>query len=367
MQDDFFKLVTLLVKKCFKHLNLSQKKNLSDLMTAFLSNTSFALWDIASSLSGDTTTKHKHKRLIYFLDSLTIDLKFWKSYSLALFSLPGFRFKKRKMITLALDATTLKDDFWVLAVTMSFNGRGIPLYLKTWRGVNENYDYWSRIKVVLKDLKEILPKGYSFEIVADRGFQGDVMFQMCKELDIDFIIRINDSYKVKLSNRQEYIQLSLFNDGYYVTESLGKKSQTPAMDLCVNSRLLENGEVVKWYLVSNQRELNQGVMADRYSTRFWIEEGIKDFKSKLHWEKYTEKIPQKERLEKCIIISGLSYALQTAIGNQMYISDSERKRTSIFNKFRQSIRRGTDELEKIILNFINIISIYVSRTKLCFD
>jgi len=366
MQDNFLKLVNLLVKKCFKHLNISQKKNLADLMTAFLSNTSFALWDIASSLSGDTTTKHKHKRLIYFLDSLKIDLKFWKSYSLALFCLPGFKFKKRKIITLALDATTLKSDFWILTVTVSFNGRGIPIYLKSWQGVNTSYNYWHRVRSVLSDLKEILPKGYLFEIVADRGFQGDVMFQMCKELEIDFIIRINDSYKVRL-NGLEYIQLSLFNDGYYVTESLGKKSQTPGMNLCVNSKILENGEVAKWYLVSNQRELNQEVMVDRYATRFWIEEGIKDLKSKLHWEKYTEKIPQKERLEKCIIVSCLSYSVQTAIGNQLYMSDSERKRTSIFNKFRQSIRRGTEELEKIILNFINIITIYISRTKLCFD
>ena len=54
-------------------------------------------------------------------------------------------------------------------------------------------NYWDRVKTVLTELKEILPKGYKFEIVSDRGFQGDVMFQMCKELGIDFIIRINDS------------------------------------------------------------------------------------------------------------------------------------------------------------------------------
>jgi len=46
------------------------------------------------------------------------------------------------MITLALDATTLKEDFWILAVTVSFNGRGIPLYLKCWKGVNESYLYY---------------------------------------------------------------------------------------------------------------------------------------------------------------------------------------------------------------------------------
>jgi len=38
MQEYFFKLVKSLVSKCFAHLNLNQKKNLSDLMTAFLSH-----------------------------------------------------------------------------------------------------------------------------------------------------------------------------------------------------------------------------------------------------------------------------------------------------------------------------------------
>ena len=72
------------------------------------------------------------------------------------------------------------------------------------------------------------------------------MFQMCKELDIDFIIRINDSYKVKLSNGAEYTQLGLFDDDYYTAESLGKKkSQTPDMNLCANSKVLENGTITK--------------------------------------------------------------------------------------------------------------------------
>ena len=102
-------------------------------------------------------------------------------------------------------------------------------------------------------------------------------------------------------------------------------------------------------------------MVDRYTTRFWFEETVKDLKSKLHWERYTEKIPKNERLEKCVIISSLSYAIQTAIGNQIEMSASDRKRTSVFNKFRQTIRRGTEELKRIILNFINIINIYIMR------
>jgi hypothetical protein len=35
-------------------LNLSQKKNLTDLITAFLSNISFTMWNIVTSLLGDS-------------------------------------------------------------------------------------------------------------------------------------------------------------------------------------------------------------------------------------------------------------------------------------------------------------------------
>ena len=49
-----------------------------------------------------------------------------------------------------------------------------------------------------------MPKGYLFEIVSDRGFQGDVMFQMCKELEIDFIILYNLYNESKIVIRIKY-------------------------------------------------------------------------------------------------------------------------------------------------------------------
>ena len=48
-------------------------------------------------------------------------------------------------------------------------------------------------------------------------------------------------YKVKLAGSEGYRKLDSFDDGYYEVESLGKKSQTPDMILCVNSKTTENG------------------------------------------------------------------------------------------------------------------------------
>jgi hypothetical protein len=59
----------------------------------------------------------------------------------------------------------------------------------------------------------------------------------------------------------------------------------------------------------------------------------------------------------------LSYAIQTAIGNQLEMSDSEKKTTSIFNKYRQAIRRGNQKLNIKIMKFKKIIYTYVLRAK----
>jgi hypothetical protein len=362
MSEKIFSFVKTVVKLNFKQLNKWQQNNLADLIVAFFCNNSFATYDIASGLSGDSSTKQKNKRLIYFLDSLIINIDFWKSVILTIFSLPGFKFKQRKVLTLAIDATTLKDDFFLLAVTISYKGRGIPILIKSWKGVNVSYNLWERVRETLSDLREILPNRFKYEILADRGFQGDVVFDLCRELGLDYVIRVNDNYKVVEKGGKEYIQLSLFNDGYYFIESFGKIGDSKNVNLVVNTKNISENINPKWYLATNIVASKEEIVG-KYEQRFLIEETFKDLKSKLHWEKYTKKIPTKDRLVKNIIVSSLSYAIQTAFGNQLEMSDSERKTTSIFNKFRQAIRRGNSQLEKIIMKFSGMIYTYIARNK----
>jgi hypothetical protein len=66
--------------------------------------------------------------------------------------LPGFKIRKRKYISILLNATTLKDDYWILAACISFEGRSIPIYLKMWSGANEPYDYCKRVIKFMKNI-----------------------------------------------------------------------------------------------------------------------------------------------------------------------------------------------------------------------
>lgn len=355
MMEDLVKYTRRLLRLSFKNagLNKSQMDNLAELVIAFFFSESFTLREIASKLLGESNVKHKLKRLQYFLDTLKLDNSFWQGFIKTIFSLPHFGLGRRKYLTLLIDATTLKDDFWILAASISYQGRAIPVYLKVWRGVNEPYDYWSRVKEFLMALKSLLPERYAYTLIADRGFQGAKMFDMMKEIKWDYVIRINDSYKIRLKDGSEFIQLGLFDDGIYEDVELGKKETYRGVNVAIQSARNEEGGTIKWFLATSLKDKESAV--SDYKRRMWIEEGFKDLKGILKWEKYTKKIPERERIHKVVAVSCLSYAIQLSLGSDIEVPPSEEKKTSVIKRFQHLLTSGyrkVDEIyKKITANF----------------
>jgi len=328
------KQILRMLKLTFNRFSRPQLKNLSDVIVALFFNKSFALREIASKMPGESNVKHKLKRLVYFLDSFKLDDTFFKSYIKTLFALPSFRFRKRKYLTILLDFTTLLDDFLILSASISFKGRSIPVYIKVWKGVHEHYDYKGRVEEFIKHLSNLLPK-QNYELIADRGFQGYDMIQIFKNSGWDYCVRLQKSYCVKEKSSPNYVQMSLFEDGFYEDVTVGKNRPTENVNLAVNSIKNEEGEKCTWYLLTSVKSKERAV--NDYSRRMWIEETFKDLKGVLKWEQYTEKIPEKGRLEKMIVISCLSYAIQMSIGDRIDVPKSEEKKTSILKRFQNII------------------------------
>lgn len=343
----------------FKHFSKPQQENMAQLLVALFYVKSFSLRDISSLMLGDSNVKHKLKRLKYFLDSLKIDNEFWKSYIKIIFSLPYFKLGRRKYITILIDATTLRDDFWILAASVSYRGRAIPVYLKMWKGVNEPYNYWSRVEDFIRGLKELTPVKYEYELIMDRGFQGSVMFDLCKRIGWDYVIRINKSYKIKLKDGTEYIQLDLFSEGLYPDVVLGSTQPVNNINVVINSVNDESNEARKWYLATSLYDKERAV--NDYSRRMWIEESFKDLKGELKWESYTRKIPEKRRLENTIIISCLSYAIRLSVGSDIEVPPSEEKKTSVLKRFQQLLVSGYRKIEIIYKKVISLVNVNLYR------
>ena len=327
---------------------------LASVTMAFWFTDSIRLWRFASFLpeQNSLSTKHRYKKLVRFLDSINFDLSFWKNYIKFLFSLPYFRLKQRKYISIVIDFTTLKDDFLVLLATVSFRGRGIPIYLKLWKDPNKKYDFWGRVENFLRDLFEILPKRFRYEIIADRGFQGDKFLEICLEFGFDYIVRINGNYIVHVGD-EKYVQLCMFSPGVYYDLYIGRNSSVKS-NLVVNEIEGEGKERLRWYLRTNLRD-RERVVRD-YQRRMWIEEGVKDLKSYLRWESYTEKIPEKGRLEKMVVISILSYVIGLCIGSREEsiegIEEDKKREEGLYRRFINIVRASIDRASRFILTVI---------------
>ena len=341
------------VKKVFTWLTKPQVQTFSELIIALFYAETFTFRDISSKLLWDTNVKHKLKRLINFLDNFELNKEFWKNYVKMIFSLPNFKLWSRKYITLLLDATTLKDDFWILAISISFEWRAIPVYLKMWKWVNESYDYRWRVKEVLKYLKDILPWKYKYELIADRWFQWINMFELCRELEWDHVIRINWSFKIKKSWWEEYIQLTLFENWIYLDVTLWKNNPYEWTNIVINSITDETWKEKKRYLSTTLKNKEQAI--NDYSRRMWIEESFRDLKQILKWEKYTKQIPSKNRLEKMLIFSCLSYSVQLSLWSEIQVPPSEYNKTSIIKRFQHILISATKKVAKLFVKLVSSI------------
>ncbi|MBF0536604.1 MAG: transposase [Nitrospirae bacterium] len=357
--DKLVQYTKKLISMSYKQLSKPQQENMAQLIVALFYTKSFSLRDISSSMLGESNVKHKLKRLKYFLDSITINMEFWKSFVKIIYSLPYFRLRARKYITILIDATTLREDFWILAASISYRGRAIPVYLKMWKGVNEPYDYWSRVEEFIRGLKELMPVKYKYELIMDRGFQGSVMFNLCKKTGWDYVIRINNSYKIKLTDGTEYIQLDLFSEGLYEDVVLGVTQPVKNINVVINSVKSEGNGAMKWHLATSLQDKERTV--NDYSRRMWIEESFKDLKSELKWELYTRKIPGKKRLENTIIISCLSYAIRLSVGSDIEVPPSEEKKTSVLKRFQQLLVSGYRKIEIIYKKVISLLNVNIYR------
>lgn len=348
-----------ILKRTFPYMNKYSLDTMSELVLVMFSHQRFTLRHIASRLLGDTNVKHKLKRLQNFLDKLQLDDQFWQSYIQTLFCLPYMRLARRSRITLLIDATTLEDDFWILAACISYRGRSIPVYLQIWKDVNASYDYWKRVTEFTSSLKKLLPEKYQYELIGDGGFEGARMFKLCRKLGWEQVIRINGSYKVKTDGGREFIQLHLFDEGGYRDVIIGQTKPTKGLNLAVCS---SPDCKRRWYLATS---IDPEQAGEDYKRRMWIEQTFKDLKSVLKWETYTAKIPENRRLPKLIALSCLSYGIQLCLGTQVEIPPSEEDKTSLLQRFRHIYSSAYQKTQAIYSRIVDRFSSRHYQLQIC--
>ncbi len=277
----------------FHSLHKPHLKTLSDLIVAMFSIDKFTVRDIAAHLPSDTQVKHKLKRLQNFLDRLNIDEEFWKSHVRMIVSLPYFQPRRRKKMILLLDWTTLKNDYWILALSVKYRDRAIPLYMAVWEKTDTEDDIFGKVKRVIETAKMTLPRKHV--TVVDEKFRSPQLLKICEEIGWGCIMSLNDTSMIEMGSIR-YIE---FTDGKY--------------------------------LATNIKDRDEVILRD-FESIISLKEKLDDLKVRLHWEKYTRKLPLKHRMEKLLIVSVMSYAIQLGLGGVEEIKNCDEE--TITSKFR---------------------------------
>jgi hypothetical protein len=98
-------------------------------------------------------------------------------------------------IYLALDSSSLWDEFVIVRVALVYRGRALPL---SWVVLKQQSTMvaFEKYKHILKESAAILPKGCAVILLADRGFDDNDLFCAARNLGWGFRIRLKKSLRV---------------------------------------------------------------------------------------------------------------------------------------------------------------------------
>jgi len=98
-------------------------------------------------------------------------------------------------IYLALDSSSLWDEFVIVRVALVYRGRALPL---SWVVLKQKSAMvaFEKYAPILKEAAAILPKGCAVILLADRGFDDVDLFRAARDLGWGFRIRLKKSLRV---------------------------------------------------------------------------------------------------------------------------------------------------------------------------
>jgi hypothetical protein len=196
-------------------------------------------------------------------------------------------------LVLALDATTLRDKFVVLAVALRYRGTAIPLawvMLPLYRK-QPWLPHWLDL---LQVVSQAIPPSYEVLVLADRGLYSPRLYRSLRRRHWHVLLRINK--QAHFCPRQATWQpVTAFVPGPgYQWRGRGRLSKKHPLR-CTLIAFWGAGQAAAWFLAT---DLGPGAApALPYALRVWIEEGFRVLKS-LGWQWQQSRITQLARAER---------------------------------------------------------------------
>jgi hypothetical protein len=188
-----------------------------------------------------------------------------------------------KCLALALDATTLKQRFTVLSISVLYQHRAIPV---AWKIIPANQPgswqpYW---EALLEALRHAIPKDWTVLVCADRGLYAKWLFERIVSLGWHPLLRINAQGWYRQAGQTTYQRLAsvVAQAGASWCGQVVCFKENPLA--CTLLASWEAGQSEAWLLVTDLPP--ERARARWYGMRAWIESGFADLKRRgWQWHK----------------------------------------------------------------------------------
>jgi hypothetical protein len=265
-----------------------------ELLRALMLGFTVQLTQLARQLDRESTTKSSRQRLDRWLER-----PHWQPPQIyaRLLRQVARTFQGRAVVVLLIDATTLADGWYVLQVSVPFQGRALPLLrlLRPYQGATEKQG--ELLDQALFFLKQHLPGPRTrYVLVADRGFPNHALVRHLRRSGWRFVLRIKGNWK--LNHPEHTGQLRQLRNlectpRWFRDVVLGDRSKGEGIRIrhCVANVGAWHGpgHAEPWFLATSEPSLEAAVSL--YRQRMRIESEFRDLKGPLgldelaHWQK----------------------------------------------------------------------------------
>lgn len=242
-------------------------------------------------------------------------------------------------VVLLVDETSLKDRLKVMAVSLAYRGRAIPL---AWRCYHQ--DKWPMgqvdlITTLLHEVAASVPPGVSVVVQADRGIGNSPdLLRAIADLGWYYLVRVGRQVRLVLEDGSEVPfeqqapkPKAHWQGAVWAFKKAGWLS-------CWAHAWWKKGQREPWLLLTNLPEAR----GKWYGQRMWEELAFRDFKS-TGWEWERSRIWTPERADRLWLVMAVAYAWVLSMGTLVVRTPDlrpqfTRGRTWRWNVFRLGLR-----------------------------
>ena len=219
-------------------------------------------------------------------------------------------------LLLIIDPTTKQDEVTLLAITIPYRGRSLPIAWTAWPGNQplEGERFWERVNSLLQRIAPLLPKGVPVIVMGDRAFGTPAFLDLVIALGWHYIVRVQDQTRCRDQlGREEKVRSLICYSGqrvkgrYHVFKKAGWRQ---ASVFVLHSRR-QKGPLC---LVTDLRP--RWETAYLYSRRYHIEAGFRDYKSH-GWQWEASQVRDLQHWDRLLVIMALATWITLMAGTQM--------------------------------------------------